>query len=565
MKNQIYIVLNENKVIWDLDKNPILTVIESDSLQVFIPTNYGDDISFFIEDYELTLIKDNEYIYCEKVKVFLESFGTSIGRLYINNQFFEIAFEVLAKKIESKKIDSILNFLYINNKEILNISFSRTQRDKTIKETGVAEPEVLVKQAEIFVNKFMEFRQDFSSNLKKRLVPQQVPIWKSKDNKDFLEIEDFFENLDRLSPSLGDGDVVYNGRFFSIERTYKTELVETTSTYENSTILGGAQSVLDKIRHISEFLFENFTDGTSYDKEYESLGNCIARVSYSSLSLRCKSLINNLEEIIRYLRHDLHIPYKGQLLPQVTPYVRGIKVYRILFDQIAIWYKLGSPDFSGLNFLSKIRSLSKLYELFCLYKLYELFHNLGWVVINATKNETLGADIPSCVVFQRNEEHVEIHYEKIISGINDETKHLDLVDLYHKDKWIYNFYSPDYVIKHIKNDDVNYLILDAKYSTYHTVSNIHLPNIYEKYYNNMGVVDLKRNLISSQRIVAISVLYPNYSRIFSKHKENNNHISRNIVRLPLYTGVSVQDDLDTSLEKFIIKALNSSSRLMQPL
>lgn len=41
--------------------------------------------------------------------------------------------------------------------------------------------------------------------------------------------------------------------FFSIERTYKTELVETTATYENSTILGGVQSTLDKIKDISEF------------------------------------------------------------------------------------------------------------------------------------------------------------------------------------------------------------------------------------------------------------------------------------------------------------------------
>ncbi|EXB28537.1 hypothetical protein J540_4255, partial [Acinetobacter baumannii 1440422] len=157
---------------------------------------------------------------------------------------------------------------YKNNKEILNICFSRTQKEKIFSEIGVAEPEVLIKQAEIFVNKFMEFRQDFSSNLKKRLVPQQVPVWKSRDKQDFLEIEDFFENLDRLSPSVGEGDIFYNGRFFSIDRTYKTELVETTATYENSTILGGAQATLDKIREISNFLIKNFLIGKSFDKEY---------------------------------------------------------------------------------------------------------------------------------------------------------------------------------------------------------------------------------------------------------------------------------------------------------
>ncbi|MEB6624897.1 hypothetical protein MXM84_10350 [Acinetobacter pittii] len=561
MKNQLFLFLNDKKVVWDFEKSPILTVTESDLFQIFIPLNFAQEIEFFIEDYEIVLSQDTEYFYCEKIKIFAESFGISVGRLCLDGKIFEIGFDVLAKKITAQKIESMLGFLYKNNKEILNICFSRTQKEKLFSEIGVAEPEVLIKQAEIFVNKFMEFRQDFSSNLKKRLVPQQVPVWKSRDKQDFLEIEDFFENLDRLSPSVGEGDIFYNGRFFSIDRTYKTELFETTATYENSTILGGAQATLDKIREISNFLIENFLIGKSYDREYESLGECIARVTYASLSNRCKSLIINLEEIIKFLKFDLKIPYKGQLLPQVTPYVRGIKVYRILFDQIALWYKLGTPDFSGLNFLSKIRSLSKIYELYCLYKIYELFHNQGWEVVHAKKSETLGSDIPSCVTFSYKEEIIEIYYEKRVFGLTSSTIHLDLIDLYHKSHWNYNFYNPDYIIKHIKGDDVNYLILDAKYSNHNTVRNIHLPKIYEKYYMGMGVVDLKNNIVSSQKIVAISVLYPNSANIFSNHKDNHIQKVKDIIRLPLYTGVSVQDENDESLEIFIENALDASLKL----
>ncbi len=560
MKNQLFLILNEKKIVWDREKSPVLTVTETDQLQIFIPRYLGEEIKFFIEDYEISLSYNDEYYFCEKINVFVECFGTSVGRLILDDKIIEIGFEVLARKLTSSKIENMLSFLYENNKEILNICFSRTQKEKLFNETGVTEPEVLVKQAEIFVNKFMELRQDFSSNLKKRLVPQQVPVWKSKNKQDFLEIEDFFDNLDRLNPSLGDGDIFYNGRFFSIERTYKTELVETTATYENSTILGGVQSTLDKIKDISEFLIENFSTKKSYDKEYESLGECIARVTYASIVSRCSSLIYQLEEIVRYLKHDLEIPYKGQILPQVTPYVRGIKVYRMLFDQISIWYKLGSPDFSGLAFLSKIRSISKIYELFCLYKIYELFYRHGWKIINATRSEYLGADIPACVTFENNGEKIEVYYEPIISGLNENTKHLDLVDLYHKDNWTYNFYNPDYVIKHIYDDHVNYFILDAKYSTYNTVKNTHLPKIYEKYYINLGVVDLEKKIISSDKIIAVSVLYPSYSQLFSNHKDNKNHISRDILRLPLYSGITVQDDSDSSLETFLFDALEASKR-----
>lgn len=560
MQNQLFLILNDKKIIWDQDKSPILNVTETDQFQIFIPRYLGEEIKFYIEDYELNLLYSEEYFFCERVNIFAESFGTSIGRLVVNDKIIEIGFEVLARKLTSNKIENMLNFLYRNNKEILNICFSRTQKEKLFNETGITEPEVLVKQAEVFVNKFMELRQDFSSNLKKRLVPQQVPVWKSKDKQDVLEIDDFFDNLDRLSPSIGDGDIFYNGRFFSIDRTYKIELVETTATYENSIILGGAQSTLDKIKDISEFLVKNFSINKSYDKEYESLGECIARVTYASLVSRCGALVIQLEEIVRYLKHDLQIPYKGQILPQVTPYVRGIKVYRMLFDQISIWYKLGTPDFSGLKFLSKIRSISKIYELFCLYKIYELFHNHGWNIIKATRSENLGADVPASVIFDKDGEQIEIYYEPIISGLNENTKHLDLVDLYHKESWEYNFYSPDYVIKHINKGQINYFILDAKYSTYGTVKNIHLPKVYEKYYTNMAVVDLKRSILSTDKIIAISVLYPSSAQLFSNHIDNKNHISRGILRLPLYSGISVQDNQDNSLETFIFNAIEVSQR-----
>lgn len=560
MKNQLFFILNGKKILWDQDKNPILEVTETDQFQIFIPRCFDEEIKFFIEDYEITLLSNEEYFFCEKISIFSESFGTSVGRLVISNKIIEIVFDVLARKLTTSKIENMLNFLYRNNKEILNICFSRTQKEKLFNEKGITEPEILIKQAEIFVNKFMELRQDFFSNLKKRLVPQQVPVWKSKDKHEVLEIEDFFENLDRLSPSIGDGDIFYNGRFFSIDRTYKTELVETTATYENSIVLGGAQAILDKIKDISQFLVKNFGIYKSYDKEYESFGECIARVTHASIVSRCESLIIKLEEIVRYLKNDLKIPYKGQILPQVTPYVRGIKVYRILFDQLSIWYKLGAPDFSGLKLLSKIRSISKIYELFCLYKIYELFHSHGWNVVKATRSEHLNVDIPACVIFKKDSEQVEIFYEPIISSLSANTKHLDLVDTYHRDFWHYNFYNPDYVIKYIYKDQVNYFILDAKYSTYNSVKTIHLPRIYEKYYMNMAVADLKRNILSTDKIIAISVLFPSHAQLFSNHKCNKKHVTRGMLRIPLYSGISVQDDSDNSLENFIFNAIDASQR-----
>ena len=142
MKNQLFLILNDKKVIWDQDKSPILKVTESDQFQIFIPRYLSDDIKFYIEDYEITLVCNDEYFFCEKINIFAESFGTSIGRLVIEDKIIEIGFEVLARKLTSKKIENMLSFLYRNNKEILNRCLSRTQKENLFSETGITEPDL---------------------------------------------------------------------------------------------------------------------------------------------------------------------------------------------------------------------------------------------------------------------------------------------------------------------------------------------------------------------------------------------------------------------------------------
>lgn len=562
MNHQVFFLLNNREYIWDLEKNPIFTVTELDDFKIYISSTLGQNVEFFLEDYQLNLTKDIHYFTSNELKIFREAFGTSIGRLFVDGKIFEVCFEVLAKKITVEKIEKMLSFLYKHNQEILNICFSRTMKEKSISEFGEADPEIIVKQAEIFVNKFMEFRQDFFFNLKKRLIPQKIPVWMSKDNSNFFEVDDFFENLDKISPTMEEGDVLFNGRYFSIDRTYKTELIESTNTYENSIILGGAQSILDKIKSISTFIKSNFSsNSSSYDKEYESIGNCIARVTFSALEKRCILLIDQLEEIVRYLKHDLNITYQGEIFPRVTPYVRGIKVYRILFDQLAIWYKLGVPSFSGLVLLSKIRSISKIYELFCLYKILEVFYHLEWSVISASKNEELGAGIPKNVIFHKGSSSIEVRYEDKIKPFDaSTTNNLELVDLDHHKHWTYAFYNPDFILIYKNGVDIHYFIFDAKYSNKNRVEESHLPEIYKKYYQGIGVVDFNKKIISSEKILAVCVLYPDYQKTISMYKINNLK-SHNLIRLPISNAISLRDENDNTLSDFIEKLLNISNKL----
>lgn len=550
---------------WGLDTSPTYTVKELDSFLIKIPISIGSDVRFYLEDYQVSLMISDGYLYSESTNIFRESFGASVGRLIVDNQTFEVFFDVLALKLTAKRIESMLSFLYENNKKILSILFSRTSLPNAVGNVGNADPEVLVKHAEVFVEKFTDFRSDLMFNLKKRLLPQNIPVWMSKGDIGFSDIDDFFENIDRLSPAASDGDVLVNGRIFSVDKIYTTDLVESSAVYENSVILGGAFSILSKIKDVLFFLKFNFMKGhSSYDKEYESIGNCVARVTYGALEARCLILVEKLEEVIRFLKDDLDIPYRGEIRPRVTPYVRGIKVYRMLFDQLAHWYDLGSPDFKGLIFLSKIRAVSKIYELFCLYKICFFLHQKDWRVLSASRNDELGSDIPKTVIFQKTDQTISLSYEAKITPIDKDVAHLSLVDLDHQLGWSRGFYSPDYILEHKILDEVYYFILDAKYSSNRWVTKKdetgHLNQVFRKYYEGLGVVDLKKKTISNDRILAVCVLYPDDSGEYSGYDSIKKY--HGLQRLPIKSAVSLRDEHDKTFETFLERLIDLSTKLM---
>jgi hypothetical protein len=550
---------------WGLDTSPSYIVKELDLFSIRIPIDIGENISFYVEDYQISLIARDEFYISEQVSIFRESFGVSAGRLVVDTEIFEVFFDVLALKVTAQKIEKMLSFLHENNKKILSIVFSRSSAPRGLSNNGDVEPEVIIRNAEVFVNKFMELRQDLVFNLRKRLVPEKVPVWMSKDYVDYFDIDDFFESIDRLSPTASEGDVLINGRMFSVDKIYKTDLVESSATYENSVLLGGAFSILNKVRSLLNFLKESFSRGQAvYDKEYESIGNFIARVTYDAIEFRCLILIEKLEEIVKFLKDDLRIKYRGEIFPRVTPYVRGVKVYRILFDQLANWYNLGSPDFKGLVFLSKMRSISKIYELFCLYRICFVLHQQGWQVISSEESDDFGCDVPKIVVFEKKDQIISVKYESKIKPVDRDMAHLALVSLDHKIGWSRGFYSPDYIIEHKFSDEVNYFIFDAKYSSKFQVMKKddtgHLNQIFKKYYDGLGVVDLNRGTISSNRIIAVSVLYPNDEGELSGYGSSQK--THGLQRIPIKNAVSLRDDEDKTFEIFLERLISLSSKLM---
>ena len=155
-------------------------------------------------------------------------------------------------------------------------------------------------------------------------------------------------------------------------------------------------------------------------------------------------------------------------------------------------------------------------------------------------------------------------YEAKITPVDRNATHLSLVSLDHKIGWSRGFYSPDYVIEHRVASKINYFIFDAKYSSRAQVmkkdNEGHLNQIFRKYYEGLGVVDLNKGIISNDRILAVSVLYPDDGGEHSGY--NLNHEGYGLQRLPIKNAVSLRDDEDKTFEVFLERLIDLSSKLI---
>lgn len=110
---------------------------------------------------------------------------------------------------------------------------------------------------------------------------------------------------------------------------------------------------------------------------------------------RCQQVIEGAEGLIVQLERDFEVEFKGESFPRITPHVRSSRFYRPVFEQLALWFSIGSPTLDGNHFLIKLRSLSKIFEFFVLFRLFEYMVVRGWALDDVVMDEAFDKLIPS--------------------------------------------------------------------------------------------------------------------------------------------------------------------------
>jgi hypothetical protein len=529
-----------------------LTLTENDAEDKNLPRAFIEDDEVILNEMLLSndsilTVKEKKYTLASD-RYFREAFGSASLKIHFGEKEFILWFEILARKIRAIHAEEMLKYLAEKSEHIIQVCLSHTTRPIGKKNTEITDPEVLLTAVENFVNSALDVRLELQHQLKKRLVPIKQPVWKTHQTESGFDPYDVLFNLDAIEPVPYQADINIKGNNFNVTGIDVSTLYATPDIEENAIILGGIYSMRRKLLELNDEI-KQFCQGKrlpSYDTEYVTLGDMLLRLTVGGTLNRCNNLIVTLEELISYFERTLKVVFRGEIHPHMTPYIRGSRLYRMLFEHLKDWYALGSPSLTQRHFLTKLRSLSKIYEYFTLFKLFDYFESKQWVLNQVSFLENDDKVIPRAFEFSKDDVYIEIGYEKKIYPLGKHSEHLSLIDIKHSNaSGIY--WWPDFVIKVKKNEDIVYAILDAKYSSPLNIKEIHLPGLFEKYFLEMAVFNQKKNILVSDNIIGVFAIFPGWTPdqgIINWRGYRHGFLSGAVIRLPAVAAIplSVHSD-----------------------
>lgn len=515
MAFSVALLINGSIFAVELNTENKYIIREDDELSITI-TLHNSSIKplIFFEDAEpeLSCVSDAAgFVYSiPTVRYFAECFGQTYIRVYIEELVYSIFFDVRAKKINAEQAAKMITYLATHHESLIKSCFSRSTLSVGSTEEGKSDPESIIAAAEGYVTGLLNHRTELMATKRTRLIPTRMPLWKANRINCDIDPLDILNNLDDISPTNIEGDLFLRGRHFTIGEIDVSALNETANVQENQILLGGLYSIRGKLQILLINLDRHSLTPASTDG-YESFDRLLLSLTSFGMVKRCLDLMDKTAELIRLFESHLGVSYIGDIRPVMTPYARTSKVYRSLYTYLATWYALGMPSFGANHFLLKLKSLSKIYEIYSFFQLIEHMYNSGWEGIGIKMHPELGEFHPQEATLKRENILVKVTYEQVIRPFDrGRTQHLSLVDVQHRlSGAFYNYWKPDFVMR-LDSDSgkTKYIILDAKYSTAYSVREYHLPEVINKYYWGMSVYNATLDVLTNEQIAGVLVIYP---------------------------------------------------------
>lgn len=241
-------------------------------------------------------------------------------------------------------------------------------------------------------------------------------------------------------------------------------------------------------------------------------------------------------------------------IPKLTNTFKQIYHYRLCYEAMVRWYTLGDYSFEHLEYLFKLKTLSRLFEYFCLIRLQNAFLKCGYYLKESDRViydvEDDNENINNKYVFDGPQYELTLLYEPTIwvDKLNKDTDLYSTGYNFIKNRWN-NKWTPDFVLKIASERKVYYYILDAKFSKEHNVKCRYMPELVLKYGSQIATKDK-----ALSDVIGIGALYP--SDIDKMYYFKKNQVKSKKISLPIYFSLSiVGEDTSTDLLRNRIEEL----------
>lgn len=288
-------------------------------------------------------------------------------------------------------------------------------------------------------------------------------------------------------------------KIFQPKKALTLQNVCSNDIYENQTLLW--------------FLKKMIADLTEMFEKYKHLAltesDAAGDYDYSAAYIFAPLNINAVYRQLQYLQKkcaELFTRYENAMQIRLsnsyrfngaTAIFKSIPQYNKIFVGIYQWHNFGVYDFAKEDFMIRLLTVSLLYERYLLAKM------IGYLTARSYRQHQCervkyslyaGAkyrldDFPNKFRFSRDNTIITIYYQPIVDDGKTEphlyrNNTIPCADDYPGA----NYYVPDFVIKFESGNRVNYLIVDAKFSSYETVRNFRVRELAFKYLFSLSAV-----------------------------------------------------------------------------
>lgn len=481
----------------------------------------------------------------------------------IEDYYYSSFIRVATTKQTIKQVELMLEEIEKHIPNFLDICFSRNRKKSGVIKNDVRSIWNTLKILERIISVYEENYSNFY-NYKKSEIENVSAIVDSKQMRiiDQESLRWIVRNPDYLKQVEEKTGIEVAGKNYipTKVRTYKSEY--SYDLYENQVVLGFLGSVLEYVRKQMDGFEKAISQLNSIPNKIVAQIPNTHDVTGRCVYIYYKGVVNKYLEVEEVLR-DLYgkyeiildcVPVAIDAIPKLTNTFKQIHHYRSCYECIVRWFDAGDYSFEHLNYLFKLKTLSRIFEYYSLIKMQLAITELGYEIKETNKiiynDEDYVEDINNEYIFNNGKYELKLLYEpyiwtqKLNEGMNLYSTGYNFNKCKWNDKW-----TPDFVIKITGEYDEYYFIFDAKYSNIKNVKSRYIPELVLKYSTQIA----SANKYFSQ-VIGVGAIYP-----MQNSKEEMTYFKRKLdarlslkISLPSYFAlpISKEDSENKKLSRY---------------